>query len=334
MSVSSYLAPPVDHGIDLDLSRNEGPSNEGLDLRDLSPELVRRYPDTTELRNSLAEIQGVDSAQVVVTAGADDALLRCCLARLGPGRRAISTSPTFDMIRVYCEQLRSGLTQTEWWDGPFPVSEVEELSGSSDVAFIVSPNNPTGSAVTETDLRRVAQAASFVVLDAVYAEFGADDLTSAALDCGNVVVVRSLSKAYGLAGLRVGYTLSSASLADELRPYGNPYPVSGISATLALQRLKQPASVTTDYVEAVRKQREAIQQFFADTGTRFIPSQGNFVLFEVEGPADALEQAAIAGIGLRAFPDRSELDRWIRVTVPSSDDDTNRLLITLRGVLA
>ena len=170
----------------------------------------------------------------MVTAGGDDALFRCFLA--SAGKRVVSTTPSFEMIARYATQARVELTEVPWWDTEFPIDEV--IASGSDVAVVVSPNNPTGSVIDEPVLNKIATSFGLVVLDAAYAEFADTDLTEAALSLDNVVVVRTLSKAFGIAGLRVGYLVGPADLISEISAYGNPYPVSSVSLQLAEEALE------------------------------------------------------------------------------------------------
>ena len=186
MSTPQYSVPSRFRHVDLDLSRNEG-SPAAVDLiRSIvgADELIRRYPDTTALRHRLAELHDLPSEQVLVTAGGDDALFRCVLARLGPGQTAVATKPSFEMISVYTEQVGARLIEIEWWEGPFPTADLIDATGEANAVFLVSPNNPTGSTITELELRKMAEAARFVVLDAAYVEFADRDLTGPALDMG------------------------------------------------------------------------------------------------------------------------------------------------------
>ncbi len=241
----SYLPQQFAVPIDLDLSKNEGSTDASELLASLANpgRVVSRYPDTADLRRALAGLHGLPEESVLVTAGGDDALFRCFLARVGPGRQVISTTPTFEMISRYSEQRGAELIETAWWTGSLPTEElVASITDRTDAVFIVSPNNPTGSVATGADLERIAARTPLLVLDAAYTEFAAEDLTRVALDLGNAVVIRTMSKAYGLAGLRVGYLLGPPELVAEIGAHGNPYPVASISSTLATTRLGRPAS--------------------------------------------------------------------------------------------
>mgnify|MGYP006172992051 CR=1 FL=1 len=118
--------------------------------------------------------------------------------------------------------------------------------------------------------------------DEHYVEFADEDLTPTALGMDNVVVIRTLSKAYGLAGLRVGYLLGAPELVTRIAAYGSPYPVAALSAAVAESRLSWPASETERFVETIRSQRSRLAETLTRLDTRPVPSQANFVLTECD----------------------------------------------------
>jgi histidinol-phosphate aminotransferase len=331
MSTPKYAGPLLTHEVDLDLSRNEG-MRTSVDLVGSVADpndLIRRYPDTTDLRRRLAQFHGIPEDQVLVTAGGDDALFRCILARLGPDTTAVATTPTFEMIPVYAGQIRSRLVEIDWWEGPYPTAGIVAAARDADVVFVVSPNNPTGATVTGDELRTVAEAARLVVLDAAYAEFSDEDLTAIALDLDNTVIVRTLSKAYGLAGLRIGYLLGPPDLIAEMASYGSPYSVSSLSAAIALERLDRLDDLD-DFVEEVRFERTRLADLLESVGVRCLPSQGNFVLAQVDNPGWVADACGALGVGVRRFAGRGALDQWIRITVPGDPSSFARLEHTLK----
>lgn len=335
MSHRTYTPSRFAPEVDLDLSKNEGnPATLNLSQSTQWPdELIRRYPDTTALRDQLADFHKVRLEQILVTAGGDDALFRCFLARLGPGATAVATTPTFEMIPIYSNQVGSELVEIEWWGGQFPTTLFVSAAAGADAVFVVSPNNPTGATITEAELREVSKGAGLVVLDAAYSEFADDDLTPAALDMGNVVVVRTLSKAYGLAGLRVGFLLGPVDLIQELSSYGSPYPVSSLSAAIASERLRQSNDVAT-FVGEIRSERTDLAELFDELGVETLPSEGNFILAETKDAEWVTDACAALGVGVRRFPGREILDSWVRITLPGEPDQFARLARTLTTVLA
>jgi histidinol-phosphate aminotransferase len=329
-----YQPPSFTAPIDLDLSRNEGkPTVTSIGLSDEDIVVATsRYPDTADLAQAVADRHGVSVDRVLVTAGGDDALLRCFLA--AAGRAVVATTPTFEMVRRYAAQLETPLIEVPWWDGDFPVDEfVTEAAGNPAMAVVVSPNNPTGNVVSVADLHTLSEVFQLVVLDAAYAEFADEDPTDAVLDIGNVVVVRTLSKVFGLAGLRVGYLLGSPEIVRRLAGFGSPYSLSGLSAVLATEALRKHADEAAVFAADVAIRRRRLSDLLEELGCDPLPSQGNFVLATNVDPDWLVPAAASLGTALRGFPDRPELARCVRITVPGSDEDFDRLERTLRTVL-
>jgi histidinol-phosphate aminotransferase len=333
---ATYSPPIYDPSVDLDLSRNEGRTRAAeLIAAVADPDrAVSRYPDTSGVRARLAAIHGLDPSRILVTAGGDDALSRCFPALLGEGGRAVTTYPTFEMISRYAEQSRVDLVEVPWWTGSFPVGEIIAAADRADIAFIVSPNNPTGAALTGTDLKRVAAEFRYVVLDAAYVEFADEDLTPTALGMDNVVVIRTLSKAYGLAGLRVGYLLGPPELVIRIAAYGSPYPVAALSAAVAESRLSWPTSETERFVETIRSERSRLADTLTRLETRPVSSQANFVLTECDDADWVMTAARSLGVAFRRFADRPGMEQMVRVTVPGDAADFDRLVSTLESALA
>jgi histidinol-phosphate aminotransferase len=331
-----YSPPRYDPSVDLDLSRNEGRTRaaELIAAVDDPDRAVSRYPDTSGVRARLAAIHGLDPSRILVTAGGDDALSRCFLALVGEGRRAVTTYPTFEMIARYAEQTGVGLVEVPWWTGPFPTGEVLAAASETDTAFIVSPNNPTGVALTGTDLKRLAAEFRYLVLDAAYVEFADEDPTPIALGMDNVVVIRTLSKAYGLAGLRVGYLLGPSDLVSRIAAYGSPYPVAALSAAVAESRLSWPVSETDCFVDTIRSERARLAEVLTRLGGRPFVSQANFVLTECDDADWVMAAARSLGVAFRRFADRPGMEQMVRITVPGDGTDFDRLVATLESALA
>ena len=247
----------------------------------------------------------------------------------------VTTTPTFEMIARYAGQQGAELVEVPWWQGDLPTEEITaSITEQTDAVFLVSPNNPTGAAMSESDLRKVAAETRLLVLDAAYTEFGASDLTPAALELGNVVVVRTMSKAYGLAGLRVGYLLGPPDLVGDISAHGNPYPVAALSAQLALERLRWPASELTAFIDEVQRERAELTEVLTGLGADPLPSEANFVLARCRDADLLISAAASLGIALRWFPGRSDLEGTVRVTLPGNRPDFERLIAVLRAALA
>jgi len=330
----AYRPPVFDAPIDLDLSKNEGRpliADIGLGPDELAS-ITSRYPDTSDLAERIAERHEVSVSRVLVTAGGDDGLFRCFLATAG--RSVVATTPSFEMIRRYAAQLQTPLIEIPWWDGDFPIGDfLEESTGDPGLAVVVSPNNPTGNVVSAADIRKLADVFPLLVLDAAYADFADDDPTPAAMDLGNVVVIRTLSKAFGLAGLRVGYALGPPEVIDELKTFGSPYAMASLSAVLASRALREGTGQAEEFAREVTDERGRLIDLLARLDSAPLPSQANFVLATDVDPCWLVPAAASLGVGLRKFGDRPELSRCVRISLPGDADGFARLETVLRTVL-
>ncbi|HCH64454.1 MAG: hypothetical protein CL927_14405 [Deltaproteobacteria bacterium] len=337
--VTAYKVPRAEAPTDLFLDGNEcrGPEPR-FAARVLAEEAerLRRYPDAAPLTALLAERFGIAPGQVLVTAGGDDALDRICRVAVREGGDVILPRPGFEMVARYTRLAGGTIVDVPWTAPAYPTDAVLAAVGPETRAVVVtSPNNPTGGFATADDLRRLAQAApnAWLVVDLAYAEFAEEDLTTIALELPNAVVVRTFSKAWGLAGLRVGYALASAERIDRLRASGAPYAVSGPSLLLAEARLREGEADLQATVERVRFEREDLRRRLHRLGIEAPASQGNFVFAKVDDPIWMRDALAGLGIAIRAFPGRPGLERAVRITCPADVRSYTRLTRALETVL-
>jgi histidinol-phosphate aminotransferase len=332
--IQPYQPPVSSDDIDLDLSRNEG--------RPVDPELLarvaiadgtaNRYPDSTELRSQVADVRGVSPERILVTAGGDDALFRCCAALITPGTRTVTTTPTFEMVARYSGLHQPDLVEVPWKGCAFPIDAMTSAAAPGSICVVVSPNNPTGEVIDAGDLTSLSGAFEYVVLDGAYTEFADIDITGTALSLPNVLMIRTLSKAWGLAGLRVGYLIGEPGTVRQISAYGNPYPVSRFSLAVAAERISSNHGVET-YVGEVKRERRLLADYLRSQGFDPFPSQANFVYFEAADPHPIVGGLADAGIAVRVFPDRPGLEGSIRITVPGNPGEYDRLAEALASAL-
>ncbi len=327
--------------IDLRLDANEGPltllDRIGIDRIDapLLRDAARRYPDVAALEDQLSRRLNVDRSRLAVTAGGDDALCRICQAVLEPGRAAIASTPTFEMIPRYVRLAGATLIERPWMDGPFPTDQfASAITDQTAAIFVVTPNNPTGGIAGADDLRELSRRAhgALLVVDLAYTEFADHDLTDAALSLPNAVIVRTLSKAWGLAGLRIGYAIGSAEVISWLRAVGQPYAVSGPSAVIAGWAIAELEPQMKQAVERVRLERTALSARLRQSGARVLDAHGNFVLARFAEPDRFVGGLARRGIAVRGFGTRPGLEEWVRITCPGEPGLFDRLLRAVEEV--
>lgn len=315
------LAPPIDLAEVL-----AGAGSEGL----------RRYPKAGTLEALLARRHGLGAENVLATAGADDALDRCMRAYSGPGNPVVASRPTFEMVGRYAKLARAEVREVPWLDGPFPVQGFIEAAGSdAGVLAVVSPNNPTGLVARAEDLAALSAAVpeALLLVDLAYGDFADADLTDAALRLPNAVVLRSFSKAGGLAGLRTGYALGPEGTIAALRAAGQPYALSMPAIRVTEALLHRGNLDPAGYVAAARAERARLVSVLAELGLSPLPSQANFVCC-VSPRAPWVHAGLMAlGISVRRFAGREGMERFLRITCPGRSEDFGRLERALRTAI-
>ncbi|HEX6313802.1 MAG TPA: histidinol-phosphate transaminase, partial [Gemmatimonadaceae bacterium] len=338
----AYQRAAVPEGTRLRLDANEGvPPTMDLvwsALHEHGAELFRRYPNARPLEAALARHHGVDASQVFVGAGADEVVDRCCRAFLYPASTMLMAQPGFEMFEHYAALCGARLAGVEWRRGPYPSDAVcRAIRDDVSMVALVTPNNPTGEVATIDDLRNIAAAApnALVVLDHAYVEFADQDLTPEALAMPNVVVVRTFSKAWGLAGCRVGYAIGPRRIVQTLRAMGGPFPVSGVSLAVAGALLERGKAHRDAFVARVRAERGTLFSVLEELGANPRASQTNFVFCET-GPATLSLKAAMAreGIVVRAIVRGSGEALGLRIALPGDAASFEILVRAVRAALA
>jgi len=337
--VEEYATPSHGAPIDLYLDKNEGaypPSDLADELARAGSGALRSYTTAASLEERIANSMGVESERVLVTAGGDDAIARALKSVLEPGREIVMPSPTFEMIEKYARLAGGEVVRVPWTSGSYPVDDViAKVNGRTAAIAVVTPNNPTGLTATADDLRRISEAApqALLLVDLAYVEFADADLTGLALTLPNAVVIRTLSKAWGLAGLRVGWAAGPARIISWMRAAGNPYAVSSASLMLAKARLSHSEGID-GYVSRVRREIGEISELIKKLGGDALPSQANFVLARFADAKWVRDALAGLGIAVRIFPDRPELEGQVRITMPGDEGSFERLKSALESALA
>jgi histidinol-phosphate aminotransferase len=256
-----------------------------------------RHGGFPELLSAIADYNGVEPENVVLGAGADDLLMLCARAYAGAGDRiAIAYEPTYPLYRV-----------ATWVTGADVGDDDPALT------FVCNPHNPSGALVELPDARPL-------VVDEAYFEYA--DVTAVPLLADDVIVVRTFSKAFGLASARVGYALADADTAAELNARQEPAPVSTLSAALALAGLE---AGRPDVSETIAE-RERLASGLRSLGLAPLSSWTNFLLVPHERARELADQLLRRGLAVRPSPGA------IRITVHHPDAD-DRLLDALAQIL-
>ncbi len=307
-------------------------------LASLDASALWRYPDRAPLEEKIAALFGVQSVQVLATNGGDEGIdLVLRLARR-EGRTLVLPLPAFSMYRVTAARNDVRVIEIP---GNADLSldldaVVEPLQASGRILALTSPNNPTGEVISRERLQLLLmQARAFgnpVLMDEAYAEFliadGGQSVIDLLRDYDNLIVLRSFSKAYGLAGLRVGCLLAQDKLMSRLRALAAPFNLSTPALRLAQSACTPAAqSEMRQYCRAIVDARDSLRDRLNSWGIRTLASGGNFLLLQLGTARAALVARALQrrGISVRQFTE-AELDGCLRVTIPGNSEALERAL--------
>ena len=310
--LAPYVPPQGRSERDLLLDFNEntaGPCPAALRaVRSLAPAALSLYPELGPWRKRFARRLRLREGRLFLCAGTDEAIA-ALIGAYGRGE-VLYPVPTFGMYRFYAE--RGGLRPREVRPG-------EDLAGAvgprTSLVFLASPNNPTGTVLPRTTLLAVLRKArhALVAMDEAYIEFGGQSALPLLGRFPNLVVLRTFSKAYGLAGLRVGFLAGDPRVISVLERSASPYRVSTASLTAAEAALAAGAS---DHARGIRRERERLRRSLLARGLAVPPSKANFLLIPLGKAAPRiLKGLTRRGIRLRDRSADPGLDGTLRVTV-------------------
>ena len=277
---------------------------------------VTRYPTAFEpaLREALADYTGVSPDMIAPGCGSDDVLDSAIRAFGEPGEFLCLPAPSFSMIPVFART--NGLIPVEVpLTARLDADAAAMLETGAQITYLCSPNNPTGGALSREVVERIVrQAAGLVIIDQAYAEFGGESFIGL-VSTGPVLVTRTLSKAFGLAGLRIGYGIGSPELVGEIMKARGPYKVNALAERAAIAALENDQRWVTDRVADVVTNRARFRQELALRGITSLPSAANFVLLPVKDCAAISEQLRRLGIGVRALPSLPGIGDAVRIGI-------------------
>jgi histidinol-phosphate aminotransferase len=341
---SAAVAPPARAAGVVDLSSNEnpyGPSPAALEAMTRSQAVAGRYPDAAEraTTEAIARHHGVSPDRVVLGCGSSEVLRLCDAAFLGPGRTVVAAEPTFEAVLHYArvtkaEPITVPLAADFRHDLPAMARACDARTG---LVYVCNPNNPTGTIVSgdelEAFLGRVPATAT-VVVDEAYHHFVEAPAYRSAVEAAsrfpNLVVTRTFSKIYGMAGMRLGYAVTSRANADALRAHSS-WANANAAVLAAAQASLADESLVAGQRERLNGTRRWLVAELARDGRRTIPSETNFVMIDVGGDVTPLIEA-LAARGIRVGRRFAALSTWLRVTI-GTPEETRAFLAAFREAL-
>jgi histidinol-phosphate aminotransferase len=306
-------------------------------IRSLNSETLARYPEREPVESKVADFLGLNAGQVLLTNGVDEAIHLLCATYLDPGDEVLIVVPTFAMYAIFAQAEGALIIPVLADDNfTFPLRELlSRISPRTRLIAVANPNNPTGAAVACEVLLQIAKVAphAAVLVDEAYFEFHGETMLSSAEWPANLFVARTFSKAYGLAGLRIGILASNVVQMAMVRRVASPYNVNAV-ALAALPEALADQEYLAHYVAEVQRGRDLLEQELQALGLHYWPSRGNFVLVRFGTTyAEIIQALRKRGILVRDRNSDPGCEGCVRLTV-GTIEHTQTLIDGLRDVIA
>ena len=278
---------------------------------------ISRYPGvyTRRLREALADYARVQPNELVTGCGSDDVIDSAVRAFAEPGEKLAFSDPTFSMIPVFAKV--NGLVPTPVaFTSSGDIDADALLATNARVIYICSPNNPTGSLASRQFVNRVLEdAPGIVIIDEAYGEFTNDDWLTDAPKRDRLIVTRTLSKAFGMAGFRIGYGTGAASLVHEIEKVRGPYKENAPAERAAACALREDVDWMQELAARAIEHRERFAAALRANGLEPLPSAANFLLVPIPHAARIAQLVRQRGIALRPYPGLSGIGDALRITI-------------------
>ncbi|MFO7869844.1 MAG: histidinol-phosphate transaminase [Kiritimatiellia bacterium] len=334
--------PPGDDLIKLNTNENPYPPSPKVQkvLEGLKTEALRKYPDPacTALRRSIADLHGVSAEAVIIGNGSDEILALCATAFVEEGGAVGYFTPSYSLYPVLADIAGHRKREIELdadFKWPWGGGDRTE-AGNIDCAlfYMTNPNAPTGIRYPAERVSAFCKAfKGVVVIDEAYVDFADGHCMELATQLPNVLVTRTLSKSYSLAGLRAGYAVGTVELIEALMKIKDSYNVNAVSQAAAIAAISDSDHMLNN-VKRIRRTRETLVGTLKELGFSVYPSEANFVW--AMPPKVSAENLYLGlkslGVLIRYFPG-TRTGAFVRITV-GTDEETASLLKSLKSVLA
>lgn len=286
-NIESYQVASYYQSWDMKLDANEnyiGPSTNVLKaIKEISPEKICLYPCYGKIYDRLAQIYALDKENFVLTNGADEALSAIINTYVNKNGNVLSVTPSFTMPKLYTKLIGANYIEIPYKDKwIYPIEDVlTKINDNINALIITTPNNPTGEIVSEEFIRKILDKATNipVIIDETYSNFCAISNIKLINEYDNVIIVKSFSKDYALAGLRLGYIVSNSQNVQYIKKVLSPYNVNAIAIEAAIAALDD-----SQYIQSVVNEITLTREFLSDELTKagflVYPSNSNFILVD------------------------------------------------------
>lgn len=332
VNLKPYVVNNIPHKIKMDA--NENPYDIPKHIKEhINKEIIEhnfnRYPDpiATALREALASELEVDANQILIGNGSDELISYIISAFGGNDSAVIFPTPTFSIYEISAKLWGTKTIKISLSEG-FDLKPDKFIASmnsiSRSIVFISFPNNPTGNCFSEQAIAEIIEngKSSIIVLDEAYYEFSRKTFLQLLHLHNNIIILRTFSKAYGLAGLRVGYMVANKEIIDEIMKVKMVYNVNSLSQKIALILLKYKNEMSKHINIILQERDKLIDELNKKDGLKVFNTDANFILFRVKTDAQFLFSALLeSGILIRNLNEPGLLENCLRVTVGKPDEN-------------
>lgn len=329
-----YYIPNVE-GDPLRMDTNTNPLGENPVCREALQECkemgLEQYPSTygDGLREELGRFYSLDKEHFVVGNGSDEILDTICKTFIHPGHDLVMAYPAYSLHGWFSRINGGGVKEVDLLQG-FQLDVEEMLRAPGDLVIVCTPNNPTSNTFRRQDLVRLVERSERpVVVDEAYGEFTKESFIPLVDKYPNLIVTRTFSKAYALAGIRVGYSISNPEMTLAMQKVRIPYSLDRISEHIAIKALGNQDFVRRT-VQIVEREREYLRRGLTELGFHVFPSEANFMLFHCPVPsAELVRRLESKGVLIRDFGKKRLLEDCARTTIGTREQ--NDVLLAMLG---
>lgn len=323
-SLEPYVTNPTVCSVKLDA--NEGDKDLYRDLLKKLGEsdiTLNYYPDDSysELKKEINNYVGYEPKNITVGNGSSELLDLCVKTFVDKDETILSLDPTFSMYSIYAQVFSAkyiGAKAEE--DFKLSVDSIikDIKENNPKLIILCNPNNPTGSVLTKEEVRKIVKSTdALIALDEAYMEFGDESLIDEVMDYDNLLIVKTVSKAFSLAGIRMGYIVANEDIITSIEKVRAPYNLNSLSTYIATEALRQKERMF-DYVKKIKGEREKIYKALVDLGVKAYASGANFVFFKSD--IDNLQKKLVdKDVLIRKFS--GKLDGYYRVSVGTKEQN-------------
>ena len=323
-----YEVPLFEQEWDLKIDSNEnlyGPSPKVLEaIRNVDPKDILFYPYYGELSQKIADYAGFEIDNIKVTNGADEAISSIFTAYLDPEDAVLTVTPSFAMPVVYSQIIGSELIEVPYekkWEFPIDAFLAQLENSKIKIVHLTTPNNPTGETISEENITRILQKSKdkLVLIDETYGNYCNSTYRKFVKQYDNVFIVKSFSKDFALAGLRLGYIISNPANIKILKAVVSPYSVNSMAVKAGIAALDD-----CEYFEVIKEQLELSKAIFKEgfekLGAKVYPSGANFLCVDFAQKSDFVYKKLVScGICVKKY-NSGVLNGFMRITAPKPSD--------------